>query len=263
MQRSGINIRLILMVGIMAFSVISYYMKSQVNPITGEKQHIDISPEQEVAMGLQSAPEMAGQFGGLYNDAKVQNSIKAIGAKLIKSGHLENSPYKFDFHVLADPETVNAFALPGGQIFITVGLLKRLENEDQIAGVLGHEAGHVVNRHSAEQMAKQGMWQGMVQGVAVGTSGNGMSGTQVAQMVSQMMNLKYGRTDELESDKYGLRYMDAAGYKPEQMIRVMEILEEAGGGKGQERSEFSSSHPSPENRIIKIKEEIAKIRGEK
>ena len=260
MQRSGINFRLLLMLGIMGFSVISYYMKTSVNPITGEKQRVDLTPEQEVAMGLQSAPQMAAEFGGEYSDPNVQGFIKKMGIRLVKGAGLENSPYRFEFHVLADPQTINAFALPGGQIFITVGLLKKMQVEDQIAGVLGHEIAHVVNRHSAQQMAKQGMWQGIVQGVAVGTSGDGgMSGGQIAQMVSQMVNLKYGRDDEHESDKYGLHYMKNAGFKPEAMIGVMEILKEASGG--QQQSEFSSSHPSSENRIIKIKEEIARMNG--
>ena len=261
MNRSGLNIRVILMLGMIAFSVISYYTKTSVNPITGEKQKVAMSPEEEVAMGLQSAPQMAAEFGGEHQDFKVQNAIKQIGIKLITHSQLSETPYRFDFHVLADPETVNAFALPGGQIFITMGLLKRLENEDQIAGVLGHEIGHVVNRHSAEHMAQQGLLQGIAQGVLLGTSDGGMSTGQIASVVANMVSLKYGRDDELESDKYGLHYMYNSGYKPEQMIRVMEILKEASGGQSQ--SEFSSSHPSPENRIAKIKEEIANMKGEK
>jgi predicted Zn-dependent protease len=263
MQRSGINIRLLLMLGVIGFSVVKYFLTSSINPVTGEKQHVSISPEQEIAMGLQSAPQMAAEFGGEYNDPKVQNAIKAIGNKLVQSTNAAQSPYQFEFHVLADPETVNAFALPGGQIFITVGLLKRLESNDQIAGVLGHEIGHVINRHSAEHMAKQGLLQGVVQGVVMGASGgdgSGMGTAQIAQYVGSMVNMKFGRDDELESDKYGLRYMYDSGYKPDAMIRVMEILAEASGGRKQ--SEFSSSHPSPENRIIKIKEEIAKIKGQ-
>jgi predicted Zn-dependent protease len=246
------------MLAIAGFSVLSYFMKSSVNPITGESQRVDLTPEQEVAMGLQSAPQMAAEFGGELNDVRVQTAVKQIGMKLVNASHAKDSPYRFDFHVLADPETVNAFALPGGQIFITVGLLKRLENEDQIAGVLGHEIGHVVNRHSAEHMAKQGMWQGIVQGVALG-SGD-MSATQIAGFVTNAINMKYGRNDEIESDTYGLRYMKNAGYKPDNMIRVMEILAEASGGKG--GSDFMSSHPSPENRIAKIKEEIEKMKAE-
>jgi predicted Zn-dependent protease len=221
---SGLKIRLLLMLGFAAFSVISYYAKVQVNPVTGEKQHISLTPDQEIAMGLQSAPQMAAEFGGELADVKVQTAIKQIGLKLVNASEAHDSPYRFDFHVLADPETVNAFALPGGQIFITVGLLKRLTAEGQIAGVLGHEIGHVINRHSAEHMAKQGLFQGLVQGVMVG-SGDMTTG-QIAGYVANMVNLKYGRDDELESDKYGIKYMMNAGYQPEEMIHVMEILEQ-------------------------------------
>lgn len=260
MNRSGLNMRVILMIGVIGFSVISWYFKSSSNPITGEKQHVSLTPEEEVAMGMQAAPQMAAEFGGEYQDKQVQAKIKQIGAKLITQSNLTETPYKFDFHVLADPETVNAFALPGGQIFITVGLLKRLENENQIAGVLGHEIGHVVNRHSAEHMAQQGLLQGIAQGVLIGTSDGGMSSGQIASVVANMVSMKYGRDDELESDKYGLHYMANSGYQPEEMIRVMEILNEASGGRKQ--NEFTSSHPNPENRIARIKEEIAKMKNQ-
>jgi predicted Zn-dependent protease len=241
MLREGINIRLLIMLGIMGFSVVKYFATTSTNPVTGEKQHVSLTPQQEVAMGLQSAPQMAQQFGGEFADQKVQSAIKTIGAKLVQNTQAAQSPYTFQFHVLADPETINAFALPGGQIFITVGLLKHLENEDQIAGVLGHEMGHVINRHSAQQMSKQGLLQGIVQGVNV----------------ANMVNLKYGRNDELEADKFGLHYMVENGYRPSQMVRVMEILQQTMGNNRQ--SEFSSSHPSPENRIIKLKEEMTKM----
>ncbi len=260
MFRSGINIRLLIMLGIMGFSVLKYFATSSVNPVTGIKQHVSLTPEQEIAMGLQSAPQMAQQFGGEYADAKVQGAVSAIGAKLVKNTQAAQSPYPFQFHVLADPETINAFALPGGQIFITVGLLKRLENEDQIAGVLGHEMGHVINRHSAQQMSKSGLLQGIVQGVSVGASNgsnSGMATSQIASYVANMVNLKYGRNDELEADKFGLHYMVENGYRASQMVRVMEILQQTMGHNRQ--SEYASSHPSPENRIIKLKEEMAKM----
>jgi predicted Zn-dependent protease len=258
MQNSGINIRLILFAGMLLFSVIGYYSKKSVNPITGVSQHVDISPEQEVAMGLQSAPQMAQEYGGLYADKEAQGLVKRIGNKLVQGTESANSPYKFDFHLLADPETVNAFALPGGQIFITVGLLKRLSSEDQIAGVLGHEIGHVVNRHSAQQMAKSSLGQGILNAVLIGAQSQQTA--QMAQQVVQMVNLGYGRGDELESDEYGVKYMLQTGYNPDAMIDVMRILKEAAGGASRQ-PEFMSSHPDPENRVAKIKEAIAKYRG--
>jgi predicted Zn-dependent protease len=256
MQRRQLPIRLIIMLGFIAFSAFKYFFNTQKNPITGEKQRVSLTPEQEVQMGLQSAPEMAQQFGGVYPDDAVQLRVSTIGKKLLKGAGIENSAYDFHFYALADQQTVNAFALPGGQIFITMALLNQLKSDDEVAGVLGHEIGHVVNRHSAEHMAKSGLLNGIVNGVMMG-SGN-MSSGQIASYVAQMMNLKYGRNDELESDKYGIRYMYQTGYKPESMISVMEVLAASGGGKRQ--SEFMSSHPSPENRIVKIKEEIAKLK---
>jgi predicted Zn-dependent protease len=268
MQSSGFKFRLLigLVMGIVA--LISYYSKNQVNPITGEKQHIDLTPQQEVAMGLQSAPQMAQEYGGVFNNNEVQQQAKAVGYKVVQQVEEEakakgiSVPYQFDFHVLADDQTVNAFALPGGQIFITVGLLKRLKSEDQLAGVLGHEIGHVVHRHSAQQMAKSDFYQGLVGAVATATSdGTGMGGGQIAQYVAQIQEMKFGRNDELQADEFGVQYMIKANYNPNAMIEVMEILAQASGG--QQRDEFMSSHPSPENRIVKIKEHIAKYGGGK
>ncbi len=254
-QRRGINPRLLIMLVFVGFSVLSYFFKTSTNPVTGEKQRVDMSPEQEVAMGLQSAPEMAAQYGGLYPDDNTQMKIRSIGQRLVNSTEAAKSPYKFNFYVLADDRTVNAFALPGGQIFITVALLSRLKNESQVAAVLGHEIGHVINRHSAEQMAKDGLMKGIVNGVMMGSSN--MSGAQIAQYVGKMMSMKYGRDDELESDKYGVKYCNQAGFDASEAIHVMEILAQASGGA--RRDEFNSTHPSPENRIAKIKEELAKL----
>jgi predicted Zn-dependent protease len=263
MRSSGLKFRLFIGVVMAIVALISYYSKNQVNPITGEKQHIDLTPQQEVVMGLQSAPQMAQEYGGLYNDNEVQQQAKAVGYKLVKQVDDEakakgiSIPYQFDFHVLADDQTINAFALPGGQIFITVGLLKKLKSEDQLAGVLGHEIGHVIHRHSAQQMAKSDFYNGLVGAVATATSdGTGIGGGQIAQYVAQIQEMKFGRNDELQSDEFGVRYMINAGYNPNAMIEVMEILAEAGGG--QPLDEFMSTHPSPENRTAKIKEHISK-----
>ncbi len=261
MSTNGLKIRIIIGLVMAAFVYMKYLGTSQVNPITGEKQHISISPEQEVAMGLSSAPQMAAEFGGEVDDIRVQNYVSSVGNKLVKSTNAGKSAYQFQFHVLADPETINAFALPGGQIFITVGLLKRLVSDNQrvtdsrLAGVLGHEIGHVIGRHSAEQMAKQELTQGLV-GATTMASGT-MSGQQIASFVGNMIGMKYGREDELEADRFGVHYTQETGFDPEEMISVMEILKAAAGGHKQ--SEFMSTHPYPENRIVKIKEEISKL----
>ena len=141
--------------------------------------------------------------------------------------------------MLADPKTVNAFALPGGPIFITEGLLRQLKTEAELAGVLGHEIGHVIARHSSERLAKQQLTQGLIGALVVG-SGD-YTTAQIGQMVGGMINMKYGREDELESDALGIRIMAEAGYDPRGMIRVMEVLAKASGGSRQ--PEFVSTHP--------------------
>ena len=249
------KVRIIIALVIAAFSLISYFSSTTQNPITGEKQHISMSEEEEIAMGLQSAPEMANQFGGLSRNAEARALVEQIGGEVVQQSVAKTSKYKFNFHLLADPQTVNAFALPGGQIFITEALLSRLHTKAQLAGVLGHEVGHVLARHSAEHIAKQKLTSGLTTAAVIGVDPSG-GGAQMAQMVAGLINMKYGRADELESDKLGLRLMAEAGYDPRELIGVMEILAQASGG-GSRQPEFASTHPSPENRMQKIQEELA------
>ena len=250
----GGKFRLIIAAIVGLFAVVSYYGVSSLNPVTGEKQRVSLSPEQEIAMGLSTAPQMAAQFGGLSRDADAAGRAKEIGRRLVAQSVAARSPYKYDFHLLADPRTINAFALPGGQIFITTGLYRLLRTPGELAAVLGHEIGHVIARHSAEHLAKQQLTRGIVGAVAVG-SGD-MTATQVAQQVGAMINMKYGRDDELESDALGIRLMAEAGYDPRAMLGVMQALAKASGSSRQ--PEMLSTHPNPENRAGRIKEEIAK-----
>ncbi len=237
-------------------SIVTYCSSSDYNPITGEDQYVGLSVDQEIALGLQSAPQMAAQHGGLYPDENYQAFVDQVGGKLVNNSIARETNYQYDFHLLADAETINAFALPGGQIFITYALFSKLENEDQLAGVLGHEIGHVIGRHSAERMAKQGLTQGIISGVAVGVDPNTAQG---AAAIAQMLNMQYGRDDELQSDDLGVRFMLKAVYNAEEMIGVMEILKEAAGPN--RVPERMSTHPDPENRIDKIREAIEKYKN--
>ncbi|MCL4159116.1 UNVERIFIED_CONTAM: hypothetical protein GTU68_001106 [Idotea baltica] len=194
---------------------------------------------------------MAAQHGGLYPNENYQALVDNIGNKLVNNSIARETPYKYEFHLLADPKTINAFALPGGQIFITYALFSQLENEDQLAGVLGHEIGHVLGKHSAERIANSELWQGLSTAGSVG----GDIGGLIAQG-GQSILLKNGRGDELESDDLGVRFMIRAGYDPEEMIDVMEILKAAAGPN--RVPEFQSSHPDPENRIEEIRKSIKK-----
>ena len=249
--------RLLIGLLIAAVSLIGYYSVRQKNPITGETQHIALTRDQEVAIGLQSAPEMAQQFGGVDPDESIQADVAAVGARIASRSIAGQTPYQFSFHVLQDRETVNAFALPGGPIFITRGLLQRFQNEAQLAGVLGHEMGHVIARHSAAQIAKSQLAQGLVTAAGAAGSddqGGGQRSAQIAAVVAQMMQLKYSRGDETQADTLGVRLMSEAGYDPRAMLQVMQILAQSSGGNRQ--PEFMSSHPDPGNRSEVIQRAI-------
>ena len=256
-MRSG---RLMIAIVIAVIGGLFYFCRTEVNPVTGEKQRVAMSAEQETALGIQTAPQMAAEFGGLHPDPALQEYVEQLGERIVAASAARGSKYQYDFHLLKDPETVNAFALPGGQVFITAALLERLQDEAQLAGVLGHEIGHVVGRHSAQQLAKAQLTQILVGAAGVAGSSEDSSGQQaaaVAAVVGQLVNMRYGRKDELESDRFGVRFMSEAGYDPRSLIEVMGIL--AAANSGSERPEFLSTHPDPGNRQGEIEAEIARL----
>lgn len=254
MKRGNWKIRIIIGLVIVAFAFVQRCNNKEENPYTGRVQNINMDTEQEIAIGLQSAPEVAQQYGGLYPDQRMQASVDAIGTKLVQNSIAKETPYSYEFHLLADDQTINAFALPGGQIFITYALFSQL-SEAQLAGVLGHEIGHVIGRHSAERIADSSFWLTLTMGASVGADMGG-----IVSGIGQTTLLTNGRGDELESDELGVLFMIQAGYNPEEMIEVMKILKAAAGPNRQ--PEFQSTHPDPENRIEKIKEAIAKYKGQ-
>ncbi|WP_044002035.1 M48 family metallopeptidase [Hymenobacter swuensis] len=252
------NLRYIIALVMAAFAFIPYYCNTQKNEVTGEVQHVDMSADQEIALGLQAAPEMAQQYGGIHPDQKAGAAVERIGQEIVRSTKAGQSPYKFQFHLLADENTINAFALPGGQVFITAGLLKNLKTEGQVAGVLAHEIGHVVGRHSAEQIAKSRLTSGLTGAAAIGLYDPERPGTAAsaaaAAMVGKLLTLRYGREDELEADRLAVDFTPAAGYDPRSMIQVMEVLQQA--NQGSSPPEFLSTHPNPGNRIEELQQEI-------
>lgn len=261
----GCNPRIMMALLIIGGTLAYHYLGTTAyqNEFTGRTQRLAYATAQEeVALGLQSAPMMIRQMGGHSRDPKAQELVERVGTKLVQSTLAKQTEYNFDFHLLGDAQTINAFALPGGQIFITEALLRLLKNEDQLAGVLGHEIGHVVGRHSNEQMATTKLWSGLAQGAGILLSdGQSNAGAQIAQAVANFRVMKYGRDDELESDALGVRFLIEAGYNPEAMVGVMEILAKAASGNRQ--PEMLSTHPNPENRAEKIRELIAQYRAGK
>ena len=255
---SGLKLRLIIAGAIVLFSIVSYLSKGQINPITGEKQRVAENVNEEIMMGIQAAPQM----GQPSADRQAAAHVSEVGARLVsflgqrlRQKGIDN-PYPFDFHLLADRNTVNAFALPGGQVFITEALYHHLEgNDGRIAGVLGHEIGHVLERHGSERMASGDFMKGLIG--AVGVAGGSYQTANLAAYAGNFLTMKYGRDAELESDRWGIELMMLAGYSPNHLLTVMDVLEATSAGGG--TPEFMSTHPRPANR----KEYIASIIKEK
>jgi len=261
---------------IILIGVITYYSQTEkrANPFTGEEVRVILTEQEEVALGLQSVPEMAQRFGGKLRDPAQQNRINRIGAKLLaakeevlKRRSKDDFDYPFEFHILGDNQTINAFALPGGQVFITYALLNQLDmvrkdgqpNDDAVAGVIGHEIGHVLAQHSNQQMAKNSLLQSIATAAAVATSDGGGGGQAVGQMVGQLIQTKYGRDDESQADRIGVQLLIVAGYKPEALIEVMEVLQRS-MGNGPRPPEILSTHPFPETRREQIEKYIEYFR---
>ena len=260
-NRSGGCLRLGIALAVAGFAIISFLGSKVYNPVTGQDQYITITEEQEIALGIQAAPEMAAQFGGLEPDQDYQDVIDYVGEYLVENSKAGSTNYPFDFHVLADRQTVNAFALPGGQIFITRALIDEFETEGQVAGVLAHEIIHVIARHGAERIAESQLAEGLTGALVLATydpdNPGSMRTAQVALLIGQLVQMKFGRDDEITSDVLGVEIMSQAGYDPRAMIDVMRILEAASGGGPS--VEFFSTHPSPDNRIERIEAAITGV----
>jgi predicted Zn-dependent protease len=252
MRGNRLKIRLLIGLAIVGFAFFKKCASQETNPYTNRVQTINMTTDQEIQLGFANRDAMAQQHGGLYPDAGAQARVDMIGERLVDMSMAKRSDYKFEFHLLADNRAINAFALPGGQIFITNALYSKLD-DDQLAGVLGHEIGHVLGRHSAERIAETDFWQTISTGASVGADMGNMVGGY-----AQNTLLKNGREDELESDELGVLLMINSGYDPEAMIEVMKILKSAAGPN--RVPEFQSTHPDPENRIQRIKEAIAEYR---
>ena len=260
-MNAGGGIRILIGLIVAVFALVKYFATSQVNPVTGQKQHVGITAQQEIALGLQATPEMEQQYGGLSQNPGESRLVEAVGQEVVTASDAHTSPYNFQFHLLGDQKTINAFALPGGQVFITEALLHKLTTRGQLAGVLGHECGHVIARHSAQQLAKQQLTQGLTGAAALATYDPNNPATRnsaaVAAAIGSLVNLKFSRNDESEADKWGVKLMSEARYDPRAMLGVMEILQrEAGNGH---QPEFLSTHPDPGNRLQRIKKNIAEL----
>lgn len=204
------------------------------------------SEEQEVALGRQTAAAVLQQYRRLENPA-VQAYVNALGQRLAAAS--ERPHLKYEFTVLDSPD-INALAAPGGYIFVTTGILKRMKDEAELAAVLGHEVGHVVGQHALKRMQRAAVAEfglGLLTGWVGGRTGALVQ--QLGPIASNLVLLRNGREAELESDEHGLRLAARVGLAPDGMVGVQQMLMAQGGGGQGPFAELFSSHPPSEQRI--------------
>jgi predicted Zn-dependent protease len=223
-----------------------------VNPATGRREFSLISEAQEIQMGRDADPEVTASIG-VVDDSELQAYVSNLGQRLAAASERPNLPWSFK--VVDDP-IVNAFAIPGGFIYVTRGILAHFDSEAELAGVLGHEIGHVTARHSVSQMSRQQL-QAIGLGVGMALSETVREYGGLASAGLQLMNLSYSRGDESQSDELGLRYITRLGYEANSMIGVFEMLAESGGGGEGQIPEWQLTHPYPENRAANTRARIA------
>lgn len=224
----------------------------QTNRTTGEQQFNLMSMEQEIEMGRDADIEISRSMG-LYPDEKLQSYVSGIGLALAAESEWPKLPWSFK---VVDDDTVNAFALPGGFIYVTRGILAHFNSEAQLAGVLGHEIGHVTARHASVRISKAQLMQ-LGLGLSMMLEPELQKIAPLAGAGMQLLFLSFSRTDESQSDELGVRYMAAAGYNPEPLIDVMETLRRVSEAGGEGRlPQWLASHPHPENRQQKIRGNI-------
>jgi len=223
------------------------------NPVTGQRELALVSEAQEIEMGRQGSAQVISAIG-LVPDAGLQRYVNTIGQEMARAS--ERPGLAWEFHLL-DDASVNAFAMPGGFIFVTRGLLTHMTNEAQLASVMGHEIAHVTARHSVQQMSRQqlaslGLGLGSILSPTIAEYG------EVASVGMGLLFLKYGRDHEIQADDLGFGYALAGGYDTRQMIAVFEMLRRASESSGQGRlPEWQSSHPDPGNRIENTRRRVA------
>ena len=220
-----------------------------VNPVTGKRQLSLVSEPEEIQLGQQGEADVGKSIG--FTDApKAQAYVAELGKRL--SALTQRPGLPWTFHVVDDP-SVNAFALPGGQINVTRGLLAYVNSEAELAGVVGHECGHVAAKHSVTQMTDQELAQ---VGLGLGSLFSPTLG-QVAGAGMQLLFLKYSRADESMADSLGFDYMTAAGYDPRQMLALFDTLGRVQKATGSHLPQWLETHPDPGNRRQAIEQRMA------
>ena len=236
-------------------SVLLVAVGCSTNAATGEQQLNALSLDQEIALGKQAAPQFLEQLGGEIDSKEIRQYVSEVGQKLAAVSERSHLPWKFK---VVDSEVLNAFALPGGSIFISRGFLEKLRDESMLAAVLAHEIGHTTAQHLGQRITRQQL-VGMIGGIARSTAGNSAGqwlrvGTDIG---GGLLLMSYSREQELESDYLSFRYVAKLGYSPKGVLNVLRVLEQE--AKGPPRSSIFSTHPAPAERARRAARYIARI----
>ncbi|GJQ28499.1 MAG: Zn-dependent protease [Phycisphaerae bacterium] len=231
----------------------------QTNATTGRQQMLFLSLQHEAQLGAEAKPQMLAEMGPAMSRAEINLYVERVGKSLLAPA-LERDPkmasFTWEFTVL-DSNVINAFALPGGKVFMSRGLMQKMTNEAQLAAVLGHEIGHVMARHGNERVSRTLAAQLGLE-VAAAAMGSGESAQLIHQIAAQSTELflmSYDRRQESESDSLGAEYMVAVGYDPMGAVQVMEILNAVAGSS--KPPEILSTHPDPARRAEALRKKIA------
>ena len=216
------------------------------NPVTGKREISLMSTEQEIALGKESHPSVVSTMG-LYENKNLQDFINEKGQAMAKISHRPDLPYQF---YIVDSPVVNAFAVPGGYVYFTRGIMAHFNNEAEFAGVLGHEIGHITARHSVRQQKTQLL-------STLGVIASAIFAPQLTEAAQQglgLLNLSYSRAHESESDEIGVEYSSKIGYDAHQMANFFGTIKRIQDNSGQAVPQFMSTHPDPGNRFSKVHE---------
>jgi predicted Zn-dependent protease len=225
------------------------------NPVTGGRQLALVSESQEIAMGEASHPEVLAQFG-MVQDTALQEYFSKTGTELAKVSHRPDLPWHF---TIVDSPVVNAFAVPGGYIYLTRGIIEYMNNEAELAGVIGHEIGHITARHSVTQLSQQQLL-GLGLGLGSILSPTFSQFSQLAEAGLSILLLKFSREDERQADELGIEYMTKLGYDPDQMSKFFQVFLTMDEGSGQAVPSWLSSHPTTPDRIKATSESAARVK---
>jgi len=236
-----------LLFGIAMAVIVAASQGCKQNVATGRTQFNFMSMEQQIALGAEASPELVKEYGGEVKSQELRSYVNGVGRRLSKKVEGDYRDLEWTFYVL-DSDVINAFALPGGRVFMSRGLMSYMSNEAELAAVLGHEIGHVTAEHGGERISQS-------MGISTLASATGfiLGDTPTASLVNAVVGvggqgylLKFSRSQESEADRLGMRYMVAGGYDPTGMLQLLQILIDV--SQGARQPEILSTHPDPNNR---------------